>query len=187
MSILHLIQRITLLHPQKKECLSLRFLQLLIIYRDHGGRRPLLPWTLSPNYQRLHHACHDDFYLMSPKPVYQLINSREAFFSSRTCKQRDSRNIYGQVHSIFAYLGLTAEHSRCNQTSNHIKLLQHRRCVTLYLLLCQQKDFQGHKAQAEAIWDARINTVNRLHTAELHATGYGFPISSNKKPRPYSL
>lgn len=70
--------------------------------------------------------------------------------------------------------------------------LQRRRCakfvlnvaVTLYLLLPQlltkrKKIFKDAKLP-EAIWDARVNALNRLHAAELHSAGYGFAISSNK-------
>jgi hypothetical protein len=123
------------------------FLQLVIIYRDHGGRRPLLPWLLCTEaVEHVFGLCRQiikdftmhDFHLMIPKLFIKL---REAFFSTHTSDgkatasgychthtdthginlaalstfptnddiQETSFRAYGEAHSIFAYLGLTAE------------------------------------------------------------------------------
>lgn len=123
------------------------FLQLVVIYRDHGGQRPLLPWLLCTEaVEHVFGLCRQivkdfterDFHLMIPKLFIKL---REAFFSSRVSDgkarasgychthtdthginlaalatfptndeiQAASVRAYEEAHSIFAYLGLTAE------------------------------------------------------------------------------
>ncbi|KAF8872673.1 hypothetical protein CPB84DRAFT_1829734 [Gymnopilus junonius] len=123
------------------------FLQLVVIYRDHEERRPLLPWLLGTEV--VEHAfgmCRQivkdftmlDFHLMIPKLFIKL---REAFFSacssdgkarasgyshthtdirgidllalstypSNADIQESANRAYNEAHSLFVYLGLTAE------------------------------------------------------------------------------
>jgi len=123
------------------------FLQLVVIYRDHGGQQPLLPWLLCMEaVEHVFGLCRQivkdfterDFHLMIPKLFIKL---QEAFFSGRISNgkarasgychthtdthginlaalatfptddeiQASSVCAYGEAHSIFMYLGLTAE------------------------------------------------------------------------------
>ncbi|KAF9479795.1 hypothetical protein BDN70DRAFT_921032 [Pholiota conissans] len=61
-------------------------------------------------------------------------------------------------------------------------LKSHRQMGTQQSCCCKGVGHQMFKDAGlpEVIWDARINAVNRLHTAELHPAGYGFMIFSNK-------